>query len=222
MKNNMMKIIYLIGIALLIGIGGGQSALAAEMDILTRIQQRYQEISSFKGNFTQRNYTSQSDQPRTASGVVSFLRPGKMRWDYHPPDEQLLVTDGTTLWLFDPLLENVTVQALEKVTPGTPLEFLLGVGNLENDFEHRPVTRKLIETEGIIVELKPKSSIATLDFIQLAINPETFDFQQIILADSQGHHRVIEFQEMEYNLALEVDQFHFEITPEMEVIYADP
>ncbi len=218
----MIKITYAIGIALLIGSGGGQSALAAEADILNRIQQRYQEISSFKGNFAQRNYTSQNDSPRTASGVVSFLRPGKMRWDYHPPNEQLLVTDGTTLWLFDPLLENVTVQALEKVTPGTPLEFLLGVGNLENDFEHRPVTRKLIEnSEVIIVELKPKNSIATLDFIQLAINPETFDFQQIILADSQGNHRVIEFQTMEYNLTLDEEQFHFEITPGMEVIDAN-
>ena len=218
----MMKFTYYFGLALLIGISLWQRTTAAESEILNRIQQRYQEISSFKGNFVQRNYTSQRSQPRTASGVVSYIRPGKMRWDYHKPDEQLLVTDGITLWLFDPLLENVTVQSLEKVTPGTPLAFLLGVGNLEQDFEQRPVTQKLIDNpEVLVVELKPENSIAALDFIQLAVNPETFDFNQIVLVDLQGNHRVIEFQDMQYNLSLDASQFHFEITPDMEVIHAD-
>ncbi|MBF0279187.1 MAG: outer membrane lipoprotein chaperone LolA [SAR324 cluster bacterium] len=218
----MKKTVNTIWIALIVWTLVGQTVNAAESDVLNRIQKRYQEIASFKGSFTQRNFSSRSEQPRSAAGLVSYIRPGKMRWDYQKPDEQLLVTDGITLWLFDPLLENVTVQALKKVTPGTPLEFLLGAGNLEDDFIYRPVTRNLIDNpEVLVVELEPKNSIAALEFIQLAVDPETYDFLQIVLVDTQGNHRVIEFKEMEYNLTLDEDQFRFEISPDMEVIYAD-
>ena len=53
-----------------------------------------------------------------------------MRWLYAAPEEQLLVTNGETLWLYDTLLENVTIQKLEKLTDGTALSFLLGLGDL--------------------------------------------------------------------------------------------
>ena len=218
-----MKNLFYLLMFLSFGIQGGIQVYSAEIDIIDHIQLRYQSISSFQGNFRQSNFIAQREEPRRASGVVTFARPGKMRWDYHEPDEQLLVTDGTTLWLFDPLLENVTVQSLKEVTPGTILTFLLGVGNLKNDFDHRPVTQNLIDAANmLVVELKPKNTIATLDFIQLAIDPVTFDFKQIALIDMQGNYRLIAFQEMQYNLALDMSQFDFEIKEGMEVIDANP
>ena len=217
-----MKIPYSVLMVFWIGIQGGFLVHATETDILERIQQRYQTISSFQGNFVQSNYITQREKPRKASGVVTYARPGKMRWNYHKPDEQLLVTNGETLWLYDPLLENVTVQSLKEVTPGTTLSFLLGAGNLKNDFDHRAVTRKLIDAaDMLIVELKPKNSIAALDFIQLAIDPVTFDFKQIALIDMQGNYRLIAFQDMQYNLSLDMNQFNFDIKEGMEVIDAN-
>ena len=51
--------------------------------ILTRIQERYQSISSFSGIFIQMSFRSDSDsEPVKAEGTVSYLRPGRMRWDY--------------------------------------------------------------------------------------------------------------------------------------------
>lgn len=218
-----MKLVYFFGIVLGFQPLLGASLHAADSNILVQIQQRYQEISSFQGDFVQQNYLSLTEKFRQASGMVSYIRPGKMRWDYHKPNEQLLVTDGITLWLFDPLLENVTVQSLEEVTPGTPLSFLLGVGNLEEDFEHRPTTQTFIENEKmLVVELKPKNSIAALDFIQLAVDPQTYDFKQIVLVDLQANYRLIAFENMQYNLSLDAQRFQFEITPEMEVIQANP
>ncbi|MBF0287753.1 MAG: outer membrane lipoprotein chaperone LolA [SAR324 cluster bacterium] len=200
----------------------GTHVAAAESNVLDHIQKRYQEISSFEGKFFQKNYTIQDKNLRSASGIITYIRPGKMRWEYHKPDEQLLVTDGTTLWLFDPLLENVTVQELEKVTQGTPLSFLLGAGDLKTDFMSRPITQKLVtDANFLVVELLPKKQVAALDFIQLAVDPGTFDLKQIVLVDRQGNYRTIAFEDMQYNVALNENQFHFEISPEMEVIYAD-
>ena len=35
------------------------------------------------------------------SGTMMFSRPGKFRWIYEKPYEQLLVGDGVKLWIYD-------------------------------------------------------------------------------------------------------------------------
>ena len=36
-----------------------------------------------------------------ASGRLEIARPGKFRWEYSKPYEQLIVGDGKTLWVYD-------------------------------------------------------------------------------------------------------------------------
>ena len=144
-----------------------------------------------------------------------------MRWLYEAPEEQLLVTNGQTMWLYDPLLENVTVQKLEKITEGTALSFLLGLGNLQDDFIHREISKNLlIGQDGLIVELEPKKSTANLAFIQLNVNPETYNLQTIALMDQQDNYRTIQLMNMKYNLEIEDNFFEFTVTNDMEVIEA--
>ncbi len=210
--------VLVIGLSLLVI----APAFANTPELVEKIQDRYQSISSFQGRFVQRNYINQEQKPREAAGTIAYSRPGKMRWNYETPDEQLLVTDGNTLWLYDPLLENVTVQVLQEVTQGTPLSFLLGAGDLTEEFTQRPVSQELTTVkDALVVELVPSSGLGELDFIQLGVRPDTFDLQQIVLMDSQGNYRILEFQEMAYNLELDAQQFHFEITAGMEVIRAN-
>ena len=144
-----------------------------------------------------------------------------MRWLYEAPEEQLLVTNGQTMWLYDPLLENVTVQKLEKITEGTALSFLLGLGNLQADFIHREISKNLlIGKNGLIVELETKKSMANLAFIQLNVHPKTYNLQTIALMDQQGNYRTIQLMNMKYNLEIEDKFFEFTVTNDMEVIEA--
>ena len=197
----------------------GQS-VAKETGLLQLIQEQYQNIRSFSGHFIQTSHRANTETgPRKAEGRVSYKRPGKMRWLYEAPEEQLFVTNGETLWLFDPLLENVTIQKLEKLADGTALSFLLGLGDLRSDFLRREISQILLENvDGLIVELEPKKTSANLAFIQLEVHPETYDLQKIALMDQQGNSRTITLESMQYNLALKDDIFEFKVTPEMEVI----
>lgn len=196
---------------------------AEEKDLLQLIQKQYQSIRSFSGRFKQTSHRTDTDTgPKKADGLVAYKRPGKMRWLYEEPEEQLLVTNGQTMWLFDPLLENVTVQKLEKITEGTALSFLLGLGNLKADFNRREISQNLLSNQdGLVVELEPKKSTANLAFIQLNVHPETYDLQSIALMDQQGNYRTIELKNMQYNLVLEDKTFEFKVTDDMEVIEAD-
>ena len=197
----------------------GQS-VAKETGLLQLIQEQYQNIRSFSGYFIQTSHrTNTKTGPRKAEGRVSYKRPGKMRWLYEAPEEQLLVTNGQTMWLYDPLLENVTVQKLQKITEGTALSFLLGLGNLQADFIHREISKNLlIGKDGLIVELEPKKSTANLAFIQLNVHPETYNLQTIALMDQQDNYRTIQLMNMKYNLEIEDNFFEFTITKDMEVI----
>ena len=216
MKNFWIILIYLLFL------GSVGQPVAEEKDLLQLIQKQYQSIRSFSGHFIQSSHRADTETgPKKAEGLISFKRPGKMRWLYEAPEEQLLVTNGQTMWLYDPLLENVTIQKLEKITEGTALSFLLGLGNLQADFIHREISKNLlIGKDGLIVELKPKKSAANLAFIQLNVHPETYNLQTIALMDQQDNYRTIHLMNMKYNLEIEDNFFEFTVTNDMEVIEA--
>ena len=213
---------YLLILSLFIISGFSRQTLAVEKNLLQIIQSQYQSILSFSGLFRQNSFRTDSESAiRQAEGQVSYKRPGKMRWTYNAPEEQLLVTNGETLWLYDTLLENVTIQKLEKLTLGTPLSFLLGLGDLNDDFKRREITKSLLKNQqGLIVELVPNKETVNLAFIQLEVDPETYNLRKIALMDQKGNYRTIALESMIYNLALEDKFFEFEVSAEMEVIEA--
>ena len=216
-----MKYFWIILIYLLF-LGSVGQPVAEEKDLLQLVQKQYQSIQSFSGRFIQTSHRGDTEiDPKKAEGLVSYKRPGKMRWLYEAPEEQLLLTNGQTMWLYDPLLENVTVQKLEKITKGTALSFLLGLGNLQTDFIHREISKNLLSgQDGLIVELEPKKSTANLAFIQLNVHPETYNLQTIALMDQQDNYRIIQLMNMKYNLEIEDNFFEFTVTNDMEVIEA--
>jgi len=215
-----MKYFTFVFISILLFGFSGQSD-SKETDLIQKIQEQYQSIQSFSGHFSQTSYRNNTETVRRAEGLVSYKRPGKMRWLYEVPEEQLLVTNGETLWLFDPLLENVTIQKLEKLTDGTALSFLLGLGDLQADFNRRLISQVLLtSSDALIVELEPKKAAANLSFIQLAVNPVTYNLQIIALMDQEGNYRTIELGSMHYNLVLEDNLFEFKVIQDMEVIEA--
>lgn len=215
-------LVFLTSTAALAAPPSSESTLL-EQPLLEHVQSRYQSIRTFSGGFHQWSYGKDGSIMRQAQGTVLYQRPGKMRWMYHKPEEQLLVTDGTTLWLYDPLLENVTIQSLKNMTTGTALSFLLGVGNLRTDFTQRPLSKSVLKiaddgSQGLLLELKPKKMVANIEFIQMEVHPKSYDLQALVLVDTQGNSRVIRFLDMSYNTPLEKDDFVFRILPGMEVI----
>ena len=115
----------------------------------------------------------------------------------------------------------MTLQKLEKLTDGTALSFLLGLGDLNEDFKRRKISKSLLKNQqGLIVELEPIKETANLAFIQLEVDPGTYNLRTIALMDQQGNYRTIAFESMSYNLELEDKFFEFEVSAEMEVIEA--
>lgn len=182
-----------------------------------RVQAAYQAMRSFAGRFEQEDRREDGRIDR-AQGSLSYRKPGRMRWEYEPPHEQLLITDGKTVWLFDPLLDNVTVQPLEDLTQGTPLSFLLGVGNLTKDFSCRPLSAKPPEDGLTYLELLPRSSIPGLAYIQLGVHPGNDRIGALRMVDKQGNTRQLRLRQLRIGVKFPPGHFTFEIKEGMEVI----
>lgn len=55
-----------------------------------------------------------------SSGVLSFIRPDRLRFEYLQPFRQIIVADGEKLWFHDPELAQATVRPQREALLGTP------------------------------------------------------------------------------------------------------
>ena len=56
---------------------------------------------SARASFSQTVAAKSGRKPQISQGTLAFSRPGRFRWTYDQPYYQLLVGDGTRLWIFD-------------------------------------------------------------------------------------------------------------------------
>ena len=199
------------------GLAPQASAAPCDRELVDRVQRRYQAVASFSGRFEQEDARTDGTTEK-AGGSLAYRRPGRMRWAYDPPNEQLLVTDGKTVWLFDPLLDNVTVQPLGDLTQGTPLSFLLGMGNLSEDFVCRALTRPPPKDGLTYLELQPRKKIPGLAFIQLGVQPGDAMIGVLRMVDAQGNLRQVRLIGLRTGVGFPKGHFTFRIEEGMEVI----
>jgi len=89
---------------------------------------------SGQANFTQVVHDKNGKKIQSASGTMQFVRPGKFRWVYQKPYEQIIVGDGKKFWLYDVDLNQVTVKKLDAALGSSPAALLSGNNEIERAF----------------------------------------------------------------------------------------
>lgn len=148
-----------------------------------------------------------------ASGTLAIRRPDRFRWDYREPNEQVIVADGTRIWLYDADLEQVTVRKLDGTLSATPAMLLSGQGNLQDNFT---VTQTSQEGSVYWVRMQPKRDDTDFKWVRLGFDGVTLRFMQ--LADKLGQTTSLEFTQLERNPALDPSRFSFTVPPGADVI----
>src|SRR5690606_5707830 len=70
-------------------------------------------LASLSADFRQVISDGEGYEIQALTGTMDVARPGKVYWKSAPPYEQLVVSDATTLWLYDADLEQVTVRPFD-------------------------------------------------------------------------------------------------------------
>jgi outer membrane lipoprotein carrier protein len=90
------------------------------------MEHRYHSAKTLQATFLER-YTENDRTVRVESGVAYFRRPGKMRWEYAAPENNLFLIDGKLAWFYVPADRTVTrVPAKQSTDWRTPLALLAG------------------------------------------------------------------------------------------------
>jgi len=179
-----------------------------------------QEVDGFSARFEQTLYDGTGEELQSQSGRVVLQRPARFRWEYDAPDGQeagqTLVSDGERVWLYDPDLEQVTVNRIDERVAGTPLVVLMGDEPLDSAFG----IAELGDSEGVSwLELTPVQQDA--DFEAVFIGFAGADLAALELRDSFDQATQIRFEEFDAGVEPDAGTFIFEVPPGVDVIGAD-
>ncbi|KRW59905.1 outer membrane lipoprotein chaperone LolA [Pseudomonas sp. TTU2014-080ASC] len=175
-------------------------------DLLTQAQ-------TITARFSQLSLDASGTQLQETSGQLVLKRPGLFRWHTDQPMEQLLVSNGEKVWLYDPDLQQVTIQALDQRLTHTPALLLSGdVSKIRENFE---ITHN---EGGNVVDfiLKPKAKDSLFDSLRLSFRNSVLNDMQLI--DSIGQRTNILFMGVKMNEPQDNAQFTFEIPAGADVI----
>jgi outer membrane lipoprotein carrier protein len=170
---------------------------------------------SAQANFTQEVLDQNGKRIQSANGIMQFQRPGKFRWAYQKPYEQLIVGDGAKFWLYDVDLNQVTVRKLDAALGSSPAALLSGSNEIERGFtlmengnkdglEWLQATPKGQDSNGP----GSKDQDSSFSKILMAFNAQA-ELVVMELNDMFGHKTVLRFSAMQRNPKLSEQQFKF-------------
>ncbi|ELC3207547.1 outer membrane lipoprotein chaperone LolA [Vibrio parahaemolyticus] len=94
----------------------------------------------FSADFSQQVISPEGETVMEGEGSVEIARPSQFRWSTTFPDENLLVSDGKTLWYYSPFIEQVSIYWQEQATEQTP--FVLLTRNRASDWDNYKISQK--------------------------------------------------------------------------------
>ena len=207
---------FLRGLLILVA-GVGLLATAgtawAEARDIQRVERYVARLSTLRADFRQEILDAAGGVREQADGTLLLEKPGRFRWEYRHPSEQLLVSDGKTVWLYDADLEQVTVRSLGDSLSTTPAMLLSGRGGVDESFTAADGG----QAGGLDwVELAPK--LEETDFRLIRLGFRGSELARMDLVDRLGQTTRIDFLAVERNPRLPADSFTFVPPPGVDVV----
>ena len=176
---------------------------SAQASALEQLKEFASKTKGATGEFAQ-TQIKKGGRTDTLSGIFSFSRPGKFRWEIRKPYEQLLVGDGEKAWFFDKDLNQVSVRKMGDALGGTPAAILFGSNDLDKDFI-------LVEASARVglewLDATPKSRESSIEKMSLGF---LNGVPQIIeIKDTFGQLSVVTLKNVQRNPAIDAAQFKF-------------
>jgi len=181
-------------------------AAAPNLDaLLDRLQQHYQATKSFSAKFDE-TITRAGAAPLHRSGIIYYEKPGKLLWEFEGSQPETIVSDGKTIYDYDPALNQVVETPLAQASRSNPAAaFLLGAGNVKRDFKAEAIIAP--DSSGLVhVALTPKQGGQR---IEAGIDRKTYNIATLSISDAMGNQTNLSFSNIELNRPLHVSQFTF-------------
>ena len=180
-------------------------------DAIRGIEGAYGRMTDLKAEFTQTAFNKSLNQTIPATGKVYLKKGGKLRWEYAEPTPQQIVSDGKTIWIYTPTLNQVNTGPAPEALAGPAGSFLSGLGKLREHFSVRllnPAQPK--DADGnVVLDLTPKQPLPTLQRLILAFDPNGWRLRKAVVYDQFENTVTMQFTNLAINSGLEDKLFAF-------------
>ena len=180
-------------------------------DAIRGVEGAYGRMTDLKAEFTQTAFNKSLNQTIPATGKVFLKKGGKLRWEYAEPTPQQIVSDGKTIWIYTPTLNQVNTGPAPEALAGPAGSFLSGLGKLREHFSVRllnPAQPK--DADGnVVLDLTPKQPLPTLQRLILAFDPNGWQLRKAVVYDQFENTVTMLFTNLAINSGLEDKLFAF-------------
>jgi len=187
----------------------GASAHAGAIESLQRF---VQGTASGESDFTQTVTPPDGAPPKQSAGHFAFERPNHFRFEYRTPYEQLIVGDGTDIWVYDPDLAQATVRKIGDTLDATPAALLAGQ-SLDKNFDLKDDG----SADGLAwVRATPKAKEGTIRWMRAGFEGDTL--KAIEIGDSFGQRSMMRLEALKTGSPLPASTFEFKAPQGVDVV----
>lgn len=187
-------------------------------EVAAKVQKAYDAITGFESDFVQQYSMKAFGQKKESKGHVTFVKPGKMRWDYSEPKDNVVVSDGTTLFSYVASDKAARKMLVKDSQMPTALAFLTGKGDLAKEFD-----LKLLDSDkykfknGYVLEARPKAATNLYSFVLFYVDGETYHVRRVLIVDAQDNRNRFDFEKPTVNGKIDDARFKWSPPPGVNV-----
>ena len=161
-------------------------------------------LTTWSADFEQTIDDGHGNVLRQAAGRFYLQHPGKFRWNYVKPSDQVIVADGKQIWFYDKDLAQANVRDMDTSLASTPASLLSGSASVSTQFNVTALPPKA----GLQwFQLIPKHS--DTDFQLVRIGFDKGELRSMFLADKLNQITQLTFFNSKRNETLAPDLFTF-------------
>lgn len=188
-------------------------ALPAQAASIERFREFVRSTQSASAQFAQRVVDRSGRLVQESKGRFVFQRPGRFRWVYEAPINQVIVGDGERVWIHDEALNQVTVRRISKALGSTPAALLAGSSDVEQAFELSDAgTRDGLEW----LEARPREREAGFERVRMGFAGSGLEAMELI--DHFGQTTFLRFSGLRRNPKVDPQEFRFRPPPGADVL----
>lgn len=175
-----------------------------ETDAKKQLNDFVKEVKSASGQFAQQGGLNNNRSNKPQSGTFSFKRPGKFIWHVEKPYEQQVISDGQTVYQYDPDLQQVSKRPVNKAVGASPASILFGSADMNDSF-----TIKVLPEKNNMVWLRatPKVADQGLSYVDIAFADNMP--AELRILDSFGKTTTIKLRNFKKNVSIPDSKFQF-------------
>ena len=204
----MKKLSFLVAILALAGNTAWADGLQSLDAFLHRVQSG---TADFTQTVTAPAKDGQPGRVTTSSGHFAFERPGKFRFDYRKPFPQLIVADGTTLWVYDEDLNQATARAQQDTLDSTAASIIATATSrteLERNFTLENLGADAAQDGLQWIRATPKVSDGQVRSLRIGFQGE--QLVAVDMEDNFAQHSSLRLKNFATNATVPASQFQFQ------------